>query len=61
MDAAKVKELKLFVEQCRRNPEILRDPSISFFRDYLESLGAKLPPASFGSAKSPRAGDTVTV
>lgn len=58
MDAAKVKELKLFVEQCKNNPAILCDPSISFFRDYLESLGAKLPSASYGSAKSPRACDT---
>ncbi|CAN6460930.1 unnamed protein product [Victoria cruziana] len=47
MDAAKVKQLKLFVEQCRANPAILSDPSISFFRDYLESLGAKLPDAAY--------------
>ena len=36
MDAAKVNQLKLFIEQCKANPSILTDPSISFFRDYLE-------------------------
>ncbi|RWW19833.1 hypothetical protein BHE74_00027623 [Ensete ventricosum] len=36
MDAAKVKELRLFVERCKRNPAVLADPAISFFRDYLE-------------------------
>lgn len=36
MDAAKVRELKQFIEQCKSNPPILTDPSLSFFRDYLE-------------------------
>ncbi|RRT42636.1 hypothetical protein BHE74_00048575 [Ensete ventricosum] len=36
MDAAKVKELRVFVEQCKNNPAVLADPSIAFFRDYLE-------------------------
>ncbi|XP_058084420.1 FAM10 family protein At4g22670-like [Magnolia sinica] len=57
MDAAKVNQLKLFVEQCKANPSILKDPSISFFRDYLESLGAKLPPSAFSSEESPRSHD----
>ncbi|CAK7355787.1 unnamed protein product [Dovyalis caffra] len=43
MDATKLSELKQFIEQCKSNPSILADPSLSFFRDYLESLGAKLP------------------
>ncbi|XP_043716934.1 FAM10 family protein At4g22670-like isoform X2 [Telopea speciosissima] len=47
MDAAKVNQLKLFVEQCKSNPSILNDPSLSFFRDYLESLGCKLPPSVY--------------
>ncbi|KAJ9173441.1 hypothetical protein P3X46_016576 [Hevea brasiliensis] len=52
MDAAKVKELKLFIEQCKSNPSILSDPSLSFFRDYLESLDAKLPPSAYNHADS---------
>ncbi|KAJ6388828.1 hypothetical protein OIU77_027224, partial [Salix suchowensis] len=43
MDATKLTELKQFIEQCKSNPSILADPSLSFFHDYLESLGAKLP------------------
>ncbi|GAV88241.1 TPR_11 domain-containing protein [Cephalotus follicularis] len=49
MDPTKVKELKLFIEQCKSNPSILADPSLSFFTDYLQSLGAKLP---HGNSKS---------
>ncbi|GMH26629.1 hypothetical protein Nepgr_028472 [Nepenthes gracilis] len=48
MDASKVNQLKQFINQCKSSPSILSDPSLSFFRDYLESLGAKLPPAAYG-------------
>ncbi|XP_022725958.1 TPR repeat-containing thioredoxin TDX [Durio zibethinus] len=44
MDASKVSELKLFVDQCRSNPSILHSPSLSFFKSYLQSLGAQIPP-----------------
>ncbi|KAK0586411.1 hypothetical protein LWI29_006469 [Acer saccharum] len=47
MDASKLKELKIFIDQCKSNPSVLADTSLSFFRDYLESLGAKLPPAAY--------------
>ncbi|XP_042509875.1 FAM10 family protein At4g22670-like [Macadamia integrifolia] len=53
MDAAKVKQLKLFIEQCKSNPSVLSDPSISFFRDYLESLGCKLPSSAYMPDDSP--------
>ncbi|KAK4400346.1 FAM10 family protein [Sesamum angolense] len=43
MDAAKVNQLKQFVDLCKSNPSILSDPSLSFFRDYIESLGGKIP------------------
>ncbi|XP_043697739.1 FAM10 family protein At4g22670-like [Telopea speciosissima] len=55
MDDEKVTQLKLFVEQCKSNPSILNDPSLSFFRDYLESLGCKLfPSSSYEPGESPR-------
>ena len=40
---SKLNPLKQFIEQCKSSPSILSDPSLSFFRDYLESLGAQLP------------------
>ncbi|CAI0413766.1 unnamed protein product [Linum tenue] len=52
MDAVKLKELKNFVELCKSNPSVLTDPTLAFFRDYLESLGAKLPPAAYSGSKS---------
>ncbi|CAN4077229.1 unnamed protein product [Withania somnifera] len=51
MDAAKLNELKQFVEQCKSNPSILSDPSLSFFSDYIQSLGGKLP-SSAGENKA---------
>ncbi|XP_059641560.1 TPR repeat-containing thioredoxin TDX isoform X2 [Cornus florida] len=45
MDAEKIAELKLFVEKCKSNPSILHNKSLGFFKSYLESLGARIPPA----------------
>lgn len=36
MDATKIAELKLFVEQCKSNPTILYNPSLGFFKSFLE-------------------------
>ncbi|KAF3448397.1 hypothetical protein FNV43_RR09110 [Rhamnella rubrinervis] len=47
LDSAELNQLRHFVEQCKADPSILTDPSLSFFRDYLVSLGAKLPPSAF--------------
>ncbi|XP_031092864.1 TPR repeat-containing thioredoxin TDX isoform X2 [Ipomoea triloba] len=44
MDARRLEELKYFVDHCKANPSILHTPSLSFFRSYLESLGARIPP-----------------
>ncbi|XP_059639998.1 FAM10 family protein At4g22670-like [Cornus florida] len=54
MDAAKVSHLKEFIEQCKSDPSILDDPSLSFFTDYLGSLGAKLPTSANKPGDSPR-------
>lgn len=36
MDAARLKELKAFVDECKADPSLLSDPSLAFFRDFLE-------------------------
>ncbi|XP_027334180.1 FAM10 family protein At4g22670 isoform X3 [Abrus precatorius] len=51
MDASKLNQLKHFIEQCKSNPSILADPSLSFFREYLESLGAKLPESAYSKSR----------
>ncbi|GMN46030.1 hypothetical protein TIFTF001_015222 [Ficus carica] len=43
MDAAKLSELRHFINQCKSNPSILHNPSLSFFKFYLQSLGARIP------------------
>ncbi|KAJ4848132.1 hypothetical protein Tsubulata_034831 [Turnera subulata] len=43
MDAAQVAELKHFIHQCKSDPSILHNPSFSFFKSYLLSLGARIP------------------
>ena len=36
MDAAKVTELKHFIDQCKANPSIIHTPSLAFFKTYLQ-------------------------
>uniref|UniRef100_A0A8R1HJR4 TPR_REGION domain-containing protein n=1 Tax=Caenorhabditis japonica TaxID=281687 RepID=A0A8R1HJR4_CAEJA len=36
--------LKQFIGMCQSNPAVLHSPEFEFFRDYLTSLGATLPP-----------------
>ncbi|OZC11647.1 tetratricopeptide repeat protein [Onchocerca flexuosa] len=43
---AQVELLRQFVNICKCNPAILHEPRFEFYKDYLESLGAKLPPPS---------------
>ncbi|KAI3757082.1 hypothetical protein L6452_04615 [Arctium lappa] len=50
MDDSKIDELKLFVESCKSDPSILHNPSLGFFKTYLQSLGAKIPPSSTSGA-----------
>ena len=40
---AQVDQLQAFITVLKGKPEILHDPALSFFRDYLESYGARLP------------------
>jgi len=44
MDASKARELREFVEACKKDPSLLADPNLAFFRDYLERSAASLPP-----------------
>ncbi|XP_002282720.2 TPR repeat-containing thioredoxin TDX [Vitis vinifera] len=43
MDDAKISELKQFVNSVKSDPSILYNPSLSFFKSYLQSLGARIP------------------
>merc|ERR1712156_680370 len=40
---AQLDQLKAFVTLLKINPAVLDDPDLEFFRDYLLSVGAKLP------------------
>ncbi|XP_018617097.1 hsc70-interacting protein-like [Scleropages formosus] len=44
MDFRKVVELKAFVQLCCDNPSVLHLPELSFFRDWLQGMGATIPP-----------------
>nr|GEW69459.1 TPR repeat-containing thioredoxin TDX [Tanacetum cinerariifolium] len=52
MDESSVKELKKFVERCQSDPSILHNPSLAFFKTFLQSLGAKIPPPSASGAEN---------
>ncbi|KAF7661129.1 hypothetical protein LDENG_00268100 [Lucifuga dentata] len=51
MDPRKVAELKGFVQLCESNPSILHLPELSFFRTWVQSMGATIP-------SPPKTGDT---
>ena len=40
---AQVDQLQVFINLLKSRPAIIHDPALSFFRDYLVSMGAKLP------------------
>nr|CAD2169808.1 unnamed protein product [Meloidogyne enterolobii]CAD2196990.1 unnamed protein product [Meloidogyne enterolobii] len=45
--------LKQFVLMCKANPGLLHQPQYAFYREYLESLGAKIPSGTeSGGSKS---------
>ncbi|KAJ0104828.1 hypothetical protein Patl1_19578 [Pistacia atlantica] len=46
MDSSKVSDLKHFVHLCKSNPSLLHHPSLAFFKSYLDSLGAEIPPTT---------------
>ena len=53
---AQVEQLQVFITLLQAQPAILHDPALSFFRDYLVSMGAKLPsppPEEKEPSKSP--------
>lgn len=48
MDSEKIEELKGFVEHCKQNPSVLHTPPLAFFKNFLQSVGARIP--SFGES-----------
>ena len=51
-------QLKLFVELCKTQPQILHHPKLVFFKDYLASLGVTIPTATFGAKSFTPSGDS---
>lgn len=45
-------ELRIFINLCKRNPNVLCHPDLAFFKDYLESLGADIPTAATTNDKA---------
>lgn len=43
-----LKQLQAFVEVCRIKPDILHMDEFKFFKDFIESLGGKIPTSSAG-------------
>ncbi|XP_072444623.1 hsc70-interacting protein [Chiloscyllium punctatum] len=46
MDPQKLRDLNAFVQLCKGNPAVLHMPELRFFREWLESMGAVIPPAA---------------
>ena len=50
MPKSAVDQLKGFISLCKSRPEIIHNEELAFFRDYLLSMGATLPPKPEGGA-----------
>uniref|UniRef100_A0A2I2ZUS9 STI1 domain-containing protein n=1 Tax=Gorilla gorilla gorilla TaxID=9595 RepID=A0A2I2ZUS9_GORGO len=46
MDPCKVNELLAFVKMCKQDPSILHTEEMRFLREWVESMGGKVPPAT---------------
>ncbi|XP_068632471.1 hsc70-interacting protein-like [Battus philenor] len=50
-------QLQLFTDLCKTQPQILHHPKLSFFKDFLVSLGVTIPTATFGTKHFAPSGD----
>ena len=41
--ATHLSQLKGFIDFCRNDPKILQSPELAFFKNYIESLGGRIP------------------
>lgn len=41
-----INKLNLFIGFCSQKPDILNLPQLSFFKDFVEQLGGKVPPSA---------------
>jgi suppressor of tumorigenicity protein 13 len=41
--AAHISQLSGFINLCKDDPKILHNPELAFFKNYIESLGGKIP------------------
>ncbi|CAO2601771.1 Hsc70-interacting protein [Lemmus lemmus] len=46
MDPRKVSELRAFVKMCKQDPSVLHTEEMRFLREWVESMGGKVPPAT---------------
>uniref|UniRef100_A0A286Y3S0 Hsp70-interacting protein N-terminal domain-containing protein n=1 Tax=Cavia porcellus TaxID=10141 RepID=A0A286Y3S0_CAVPO len=46
MDPCKVKELRAFVKMCKQDLSVLHTEEMCFLREWVESMGGKVPPAT---------------
>jgi suppressor of tumorigenicity protein 13 len=44
---AHLAQLNGFIDLCKKDPKILLDPELAFFKNYIESLGGKVPTTLF--------------
>jgi suppressor of tumorigenicity protein 13 len=41
--ATHLTQLRGFIDFCRSDPKILQNPELAFFKNYIESLGGRIP------------------
>uniref|UniRef100_A0A8I3MV25 Hsp70-interacting protein N-terminal domain-containing protein n=2 Tax=Canis lupus familiaris TaxID=9615 RepID=A0A8I3MV25_CANLF len=52
MDPRKVSELRAFVKMCKQDPSVLHTEEMRFLREWVESMGGKIPPKAEENIKT---------
>lgn len=55
INVAETEKLKFFIQLCSTCPQILNDPGLKFFKDFIEQMGGRIPEASESEASEPQA------
>ncbi|KAJ9590805.1 hypothetical protein L9F63_016191 [Diploptera punctata] len=49
-----LEQLSGFIDLCKNDPKILLHPDLAFFKNYIESLGGKIPASAASESDSPK-------
>lgn len=53
LPSAQIKELKIFIQALQQNPQLYHTPELSFLKEYIESIGGRIPMKTSPTTEAP--------